>query len=180
MIEVLISVLILSFGVISMGGLQLASLKSNQIAGYTSTAATLVRDYTEMMRSNISISGINTTTAGVNPYLFDSSVTSTFTVSPPSDCRAIACTATASAQYHVADWVTRVKAQLPEGRVVVCRDTAPRNADGSFKWSCDNLGSLVTVKIGWVDKRSNSERGTSTFTVSVPQMVMTAYQEILE
>ena len=49
MIEVLISVLILSFGVISMGGLQLAALKSNQIAGYSSTAATLARDYPLLM-----------------------------------------------------------------------------------------------------------------------------------
>lgn len=33
LIEVLISILILSFGVLAMGGLQLATLKSNQIAG---------------------------------------------------------------------------------------------------------------------------------------------------
>ena len=52
LIEVLIAVLILAFGVVSMGGLQLASLKSNQISGYSATAATLVKDYTEMMRSN--------------------------------------------------------------------------------------------------------------------------------
>lgn len=171
LIEVLIAILILAFGVVSMGGLQLASLKSNQISGYTSTAATLVKDYTEMMRSNASVASVFTATAGLNPYLFDTSNTSTYTVSPSTDCKTGACTTSDLAKMHIADWAARVKADLPQGRAVVCLDSTPKSG-GGYEWACDNVGSLVVIKFGWVDKRSDSERGTSTFTISVPSMAM--------
>ena len=173
LIEVLIAILILAFGVVSMGGLQLASLKSNQISGYSATAATLVKDYTEMMRSNPSIASIVTTTGGVNPYLFDSSDTSSFSATPPADCKSTVCDGANLAKMHVADWAARVASSLPQGRAVVCRDETPKSGS-AFEWTCDGAGSLVTIKVGWVDKRSDSERGTTTFTVSAPQLVMTA------
>lgn len=176
LIEVLVSILILAFGILAMGGLQLASLRSNQMSSYTSTAATLSKDYSEMMRSNFSVSNVVTATAGVNPYLFD---TATSTTTPSKDCKALTCNGTEMAELHVADWTARVKSQLPEGRAVVCRDSTPRNADGTFKWACDGIGTYATIKIGWADKRDTKEKGTATFTVS-PQLVMvgmTGYAE---
>jgi len=178
LIEVLISLLILSFGVLAMGGLQLAALKSNQMAGNLSQAATLAKDYTEMMRSNWTVSSNTSTVAGVNPYLFDSSQTSTFTVTPSSNCQATTCTTAQISALHIADWVDRVKSQLPSARVVVCRDPAPRNADGSYRWGCDtNNASTVSIKIGWVDKRDSVERGTTTVSVTPlnPQLVMSGF-----
>lgn len=172
LIEVLIAILILAFGVVSMGGLQLASLKSNQVSGYTATAATLVRDYTEMMQSNPSVSTFATATAGTNPYLFDSASTSTFTATPSVDCKATACSPANLAIMHVSDWASRVQALLPQGRAVVCLDESPKSGSG-WDWNCDNAGTMVTVKIGWFDKRADSERGTTTYTVTAPQMVMT-------
>lgn len=171
LIEVLISIVILAFGVLAMGGLQLASLRSNQVSGYTSTAATLVKDYSEMMRSNFTVSNIVTATAGVNPYLFDTANSGTYTATPGVDCKANQCTGAQMATLHVADWAERVKRDLPEGRAVVCRDSTPRNADGTFKWACDGVGSYASIKVGWVDKRSAKEMGTATFTTT-PQMVM--------
>lgn len=176
--------LILAFGVLSMGGLQLASLRSSQSAGNFSTAATLAKDYTEMMRSNLSVSSITSTAAGVNPYLFDTSVSSTFAVSPSVNCKTTVCTAAQISVLHVADWADRVTTRLPGARAVVCRDPAPRNADGSYRWGCGaNDGTAVTVKLGWVDKRDKEERGiTSTMSVTplAPQLVMgglTGYAE---
>lgn len=178
LIEVLISILILSFGVLAMGGLQLAALKSNQIAGNTSQAATLAKDYTEMMRSNWTVSSNTSTVAGINPYLFDSSDTSTFTATPASVCQAATCSGAQMAELHVADWVDRVKIQLPLARVVVCRDPAPRNSDGSYRWSCGtNDSGTVSIKIGWLDKRESIERGTTTVSVTPlnPQLVMSGF-----
>jgi len=178
LIEVLISILILSFGVLAMGGLQLAALKSNQIAGNTSQAATLAKDYTEMMRSNWTVSSNTSTAAGINPYLFDSSDTSTFTATPADFCQAAACTTAEIAQLHVADWVDRVTTQLPSAKVVVCRDPAPRNADGSYRWGCGaNDSGTVSIKIGWLDKRESVERGTTTISVTPlnPQLVMSGF-----
>jgi type IV pilus assembly protein PilV len=178
LIEVLISILILSFGVLAMGGLQLATLKSNQIAGNASLASTLAKDYTEMMRSNWIVSNNTSTVAGVNPYLFDSdNITKTSTY-----CTATATTTT-MASMHVADWAQRVSCQLPSARTVVCRDPAPRNSDGSYRWGCGtNNSPTVSIKIGWVDKRDSVERGTTTVSTTPlnPQLVMsgiTGYAE---
>lgn len=174
LIEVLIAMLILAFGVLSMGGLQLATLKSSQISGNISTAATLVRDYTEMMRSNQSVANVTSTVPGVNPYIFDTSVTSTFTATAP-DCKTTVCGTATMATLHVADWAGRVTNSLPGARAVVCRDPTPRNADGTFRWDCGtNDGQTVVVKIGWVDKRESVERGTVTLSATPlnPQLVM--------
>ena len=180
LIEVLIAMLILSFGVLSMGGLQLAALKSNQIAGNMSLAATLAKDYSEMMRSNWGLS--STTTVSANPYLFDTSVSSSFTATPSTTCGASTCNVSQMATLHVADWAQRVASQLPGGRAVVCRDLTPRNSDGTYRWSCSNgtstaVVSPVTIKIGWVDKREQVERGTTTMSVTAPnpQFVMTGF-----
>lgn len=174
LIEVLVSIVILAFGVISMGGLQLASLRSAQSSSNFSIAATLARDYSEMMRSNTAVSNNTSTVAGVNPYLFDTSTASTFTTPPPDDCKATVCNAAQIGTLHIADWAERVTAQLPAGKAIVCRDSTPRNADGTYKWGCDNLGSAVSIKIGWIDKRTSEERGTTTIALSPlnPQLVM--------
>lgn len=185
LIEVLISILILAFGVLSMGGLQLATLRSVQSSANFSTAATLSKDYTEMMRSNLIVANVTSTVAGLNPYLFDTATTSTYAISPSVDCKTSVCTATQVSELHIADWADRVKNQLPGARAVVCRDPAPRNANGSYRWSCGtNDGTAVTIKIGWIDKRDKEERGGATATLSVtplvPQLVMgglTGYAE---
>ncbi len=179
LIEVLISMLILAFGVLSMGGLQLASLRSSQSAASFSTAATLAKDYTEMMRSNLSMSNITSTVAGVNPYLFDTANSASFTASPLSGaalCQGAACTGAQISTLHVADWAERVTTQLAAGRAVICRDPAPRNANGTYRWGCGtNDGTEVTVKLGWIDRRDREERGiTSTISLTPlnPQLVM--------
>lgn len=182
LIEVLVSIVILAFGVISMGGLQLASLRSAQSSTNFSVASTLSRDYSEMMRSNFTISNNTSTVAGVNPYLFDSSVTSSYTATPTVDCKTTLCTPAQIGTLHIADWAQRVQGQLPAGRAVVCRDSTPRNADGTYKWGCDNLGTAVSIKIGWIDKRDVEERGTTTVAITPinPQLVMggmTGYAE---
>jgi type IV pilus assembly protein PilV len=175
LIEVLISMLILAFGVLSMGGLQLASLRSSQSAANFSAAVTLAKDYTEMMRSNSTVSNNTSTVAGVNPYLFDSADAFTFTTTPSVDCKTTLCTGAQLSVLHIADWAGRITSQLPGGRAVVCRDPAPRNANGSYRWSCGtNAGTAVTVKLGWIDKRDKEERGTTTVSITplAPQLVM--------
>lgn len=182
LIEVLVSIVILAFGVISMGGLQLASLRSAQASSNFSVASTLSRDYSEMMRSNYTISNNTSTAAGANPYLFDSSLSSSYTATPTVNCKTTVCTPAQIGTLHIADWAQRIQEQLPAGRAVVCRDSTPRNADGTYKWACDNLGSAVSIKIGWIDKRDVEERGTTTVAVTPanPQLVMggmTGYAE---
>ncbi len=183
LIEVLVSIVILAFGVLSMGGLQIASLRSAQASTNFSIAATLAKDYTEMMRSNFTVSNNTSTVAGVNPYLFDTGLSSSYTATIAAGfCKTAICTPDQIGTLEIADWAERIQRQLPGGRAVACRDSTPRNSDGSFKWACDNLGSAVSIKVGWIDKRDSVERGTTTVSATPlqPQLVvggMTGYAE---
>lgn len=183
LIEAMISMLILAFGVLAMGGLQLASLRSSQSSGNLAIAASLAKDLTELMRSNLSEAS---KTSG-NPYLFDSDsvLAQSSEVPSHSDDEAPSedesckkgepCTSSSVSAIYIADWTERVKAQLPGGRAVVCRDSTPRQSDGAFKWACDGKGSALLIKLGWVDKRDKEERGATTAISAVPlspQLVM--------
>ncbi len=172
MVEVLVSVLILAFGVLSMGGLQLSTLRSTQNSGKAAIAATLGKDYSEMMRSNASVSNNTSTVATVNPYLFDTYDAGSFTATPSVNCTTSTCGTAQIATLHVADWAQRVALQLPSGRAVVCRDSNPKDSSGVNKWACDNTGNLVTIKLGWEAKLDSKERGTTTFSITSPQLVM--------
>jgi hypothetical protein len=54
---------------------------------------------------------------------------------------------------------------------VVCRDSNPRDANG-FRWACNDTGSTVTIKLGWDAKLDSREKGTTSFVITRPQLVM--------
>jgi type IV pilus assembly protein PilV len=65
LLEVLISMVILSFGLLGMVGLQAAALQANRQARIQASAGSLARELAEMMRGN---KDVGLLTAG-NPYL---------------------------------------------------------------------------------------------------------------
>ena len=152
LLEVLIAVVVLSFGVLGMVGLQAASLQANRDARLQAVAARLGQELVDMMGANRSIA--QQTTAAGNPYLFDSS--SGVYPAPPEDCFLVACTSTLDvAHYEMSEWMGRVvggagvPAELPGARVVVCFDSDPFAGNGTANWACNNTGSVAVVKIGW-------------------------------
>ena len=145
MIESLVAIVVLSFGMLGVVGLQAAALQSNKEARYQSSAVRLARELGELMRGNKNVA-IVTDPAG-NPYLVD------FTGTPPSgtsDCFAAACTTPLDvANFQIREWLARVDAELPGARVTVCVDDASFDAAGLPVWECSDTGGTVVVKIGW-------------------------------
>lgn len=159
LIEVLISIIILSFGLLGMVGLQAAALQANRDARLQSVATTLARELGEMMRGNKDIAN-----AASNPYLgrFSNSnsttplapATRSYCLNVGSSC----ATTTEAAQAQMTDWLTRLDAELPGARVEICPDSAPFNSDGIPQWSncpAAAAGSTVLVKIGWTRTSTN-------------------------
>jgi type IV pilus assembly protein PilV len=151
LLEVLISILILSFGVLGMVGLQAAALQANREARLQSVAGTLARELAEMMRGNKDIGNL---TAG-NPYL--GSFSGALTPPTPAYCLNVAtgttaCTnTTALANSQMTEWLSRVSKDLPGARVEVCQDSAPFDASGVPRWACaaGATGDTLVIKIGW-------------------------------
>ena len=160
LVEVLVSIVVLSFGLLGMVGMQAAALQSNREARVQSSAVVMARELAETIRGN-KAEGIKP--LATNPYF--GSFSSPMTATTPSYCLNVAtgttaCTnATDIANAQMTEWLTRVDAELPGARVDICFDSAPFDSSGLPRWTCDNTGGVVVIKIGWTKgstNRSNS------------------------
>lgn len=150
LLEVLVAIVVLSFGVLGVVGLQAAALQANKEARYQSTAVALGRELGDMMRGNKDLAIVN---GAGNPYLL-ANFTDASAVTSPTDVSCDPCaSATVMGQFNMADWLTRVREALPGARVVVCFDESPYSgSDGRPEWACSGSGGLAVVKIGWAQQ----------------------------
>ena len=157
MIEVLISIVVLSFGLLGMVGMQAAALKANRDARLQSTAIGMARELADMMRGNRVESVLGTN----NPYV--GSFSTTMAPTNTSYCLSVGgtCTSTgAIANAEMTEWLARVDEELPGARVKVCFDSAPFDANGLPQWDCTagaaGAETPVVVKIGWTRGSTDS------------------------
>ena len=161
LVEILVSIVILSVGLLGVVGLQAAALKANREAANQSSASRYGRDLAEMMKGNRAVA--SQITAGANPYVVSFSEASnalTTVVPEPADSMGSAVgTATGQvvAQWEVREWLYRLNHELPGARVVVCFDASPYDADGLPQWACSVTGTVAVIKIGWSRSSLNSQ-----------------------
>lgn len=172
LIEVLVAIVVLSFGLLGMVGLQAASLQANRDARLQSTAVVLARELAEMMRGNKDQALLGTN----NPYLIGDlssplgAPTASYCLSIGQNCGA---DKTAVAQAELTDWLARVDDALPGARVSICRDSAPYGADGTAVWACTSTDTSdpILVKIGW--SRPSTKTGDTTVNqASQPSIIL--------
>ena len=142
MMEVLISLLVLSGGMLGLAGVQSTSLRNNQAAYYRTLATTFTQDIVERMRANIE---------GVEDGGYDdvagAATGACFTV--------VGCTDIQMAAQDILDWEAMVAAALPGAATVVCVDsTADDGSPGAE--SCDGIGNVYAIKIWWDDNRDGT------------------------
>lgn len=165
LIEVLVAIVIFSFGILGMVGMQAFALQSNRDSIAQAQAVILARELAEMMRGN-KVDGVKTGTD--NPYLgsFNSPLASAnanycMNVSNASTgCTVGTAPVTSPAtpgttgnvgSAQLTEWLARVDEALPGARVVICLDGAPYNASGIAQWGCTAAGTdeIIVIKIGW-------------------------------
>ena len=106
LLEVLITVLVLSIGLLGLAALQTNGLRSNQMASLRTLATQYAYDIGDRMRANIP--ALTTTS---QYYVIDTSATPTSSV----DCDTTACTPQDTANYDLVKW-RDVVSQLPGGK----------------------------------------------------------------
>jgi len=139
LVEVLVSLLVLSGGLMGMAGVHAVSLRNNQAAYFRTQATTLTTDMIERMRAN---------KTGVDNDAYDdvagAATASCFT--------ALTCTPAQMAAQDVLDWGNQVTAALPGGDSVVCLDSTGNDGTAGAN-ACDGLGTVYAIKIFWDDDR---------------------------
>ena len=116
LLEVLITILIMSFGLLGVAGLTTASLRSVKLSQYQSVALQLVNEYAERMRGNIDpATGI----LSANYQMTGSYVDTTSAVTVPACSDATNCTSDEMANVDKAQWTNTLRRRLPGGGAYV-------------------------------------------------------------
>ena len=107
LLEVLITILVVSFGLLGMAALIVSGVRSNNIAHYRSVASKQTEDMADRMRAN---------QAGIIAGAYDDLLATTPT---SSDCMTSICSANQIATYDHAQWNAANSRLLPNGRGIV-------------------------------------------------------------
>ncbi len=151
LVEVLVSVVILSIGLVGVAGLQAMSLKNNQSAFMRSQATALAYDIADRMRSNV---------LSANTGLYDPAAAAT-----TSGCTSTSgCSEQQMAENDLAEWNAAITTYLPMGQGYVCVDSTPDDGTGFGDPQCDGSGTGLAVKIWWDDDRDGVINNTATNT----------------
>lgn len=140
LLEALITVLIIAFGLLGLAGALTLSMQNNASGVLRTKAIALAYDIGDRARANIG--GFST---GAYANL-------TGTPSDPG-CIASGCTPTQVAQYDYWAWRQDLSAALPNGTGVVCLDSTPEDGTPAAP-ACDGTGDSLAVKVWWTDDKS--------------------------
>ncbi len=129
MIEVLVTLLIISLALLGTAGLQAYSMRLNQGSQFRTQAVFLVSDLAERMEANrqAAIAGTYATPASGVPTAIN------------NGCTVGVCSAVELAAYDLSQWQNAVSTTLPQSEWTVTQTTAGNP-------------STYTIRISWVDR----------------------------
>ncbi|MGH8501582.1 MAG: type IV pilus modification protein PilV [Gammaproteobacteria bacterium] len=133
LVEVLVAVLVLSFGLLGMAGLQVYSLASNHSAYLRSQATVLAYDIVDRMRANP-----EQAEAGAYDIDFEAAAPATSV-----NCESSACTGADMAAFDLGQWLLGTAGRLPNGDGEISRN-----------------GSIFIVAVRWTDRDVDIADGT--------------------
>jgi type IV pilus assembly protein PilV len=110
LLEVLVSLVILCFGMLGLAGLQMSALKYNSVASTRSGATLLASELSDRMRSNMA--GVKASNYARN---MDYATAIGSPVTAPACGSTTDCSAAQLAQLDLANWLARIGTALPSG-----------------------------------------------------------------
>jgi len=112
LIEVLVSILLMSFGMLALGGMQAYSVAAQKNASNRAVASTMANELAELIRLN---------RAGFAAGKYDVSMMTTGNKPTLKTCDFPSCTSTTLAEADLTSFQNRVRTQLPLGGVELSR-----------------------------------------------------------
>jgi type IV pilus assembly protein PilV len=148
LIEILVAILILSFGLLGSAGLQMAGLRAAVGANQRTTATLLAYDAADRIRANKAGHALG--------YYHN------YVPLQNNNCvQSAGCDTQQMAQHDMWEWTQAVAAQLPGGMGIVCRDQSPDDGVNNASLvaaACDSAGGFnkLVIKIWWLEDRSET------------------------
>ena len=125
MIEILITLVILSIGLLGIAGLQLTGLQSNRSAYYRSQATVIAYDMIDRMRTNVD---------GVSANDYDNANTANLPSDPNCINSSSGCSAASLADNDIREWADDITSILPSGSGTIT-----------------NNAGIYTINVSWVE-----------------------------
>jgi type IV pilus assembly protein PilV len=137
LIEALVAIVVLSFGLLGMAGLQVNAMTFQKSSWITHRVSELVIDISEKIRSNPAAGSL-----GLYTYTSDYSTGSAATFNS-NNCNKVgtSCTPSLLASDDIATWVLKAQTNLPQGSVQITGNST--------------AGYLITAL--WIDKESTAK-----------------------
>lgn len=138
LIEVLVSIVLASFALLALAGVNASSVRYTKMSQYRATAAQLANDMGERIRANKGVATPTATAfyAGNYDFIDDFAAQATAATLPGVLCDTSAsnCTPAQIAAVDLAQWRITVRSQLPEGSVFLRRQSAEVAMDLWVVW----------------------------------------------
>jgi len=153
LVEVLVSVLVLTVGLVGTAVIQLNAFRTTEQSGFHNTAVAIATQIADEIRTNSH--QMRLASSPFNSFRYEAeSVAPADT--PPVNCYKTSCKPEEWAAHSMVEWQSRVFSTLPGGRVEICRDKDVFDTvSGDFRW-CGSIANPVNepvvVKIGWDEK----------------------------
>jgi type IV pilus assembly protein PilV len=153
MLEVLVSILILSFGMLGIAGLYVAGVQNNKSASLRTVATQQAYDMADRMRANLA--GL-TVPLPARPYYDVPTAAATANCYTTTNCSPQEMAQNDYYEWNNAAITSSNPRVLPGGYGVVCLDSTPNDGtwDGTtVTHACDGLGTVYAIKVWWLDDR---------------------------
>jgi type IV pilus assembly protein PilV len=160
LLEVLVAVLVLSFGLLGVAGLLLSTVQNNTIAAQRTTATFLAQDMADRIRQNINATKPIDANGNVQPVYYLNSkgaANDCYGTGPASPCS----TPGGVAARDLAIWNAQIEASFPGGSGIVCKDLTPDDGVSFANPGCDTTNEFApwVIKIFWVVRNEDRASG---------------------
>lgn len=144
MVEILVSMVVMSIGLLGLARLETLSTRMNHSALFRTQASIFAQDMIARMRANQP--GVTTASYDQlpNPQRIADCLTTT------------GCSGDELANNDAFDWTLSLATTLPSGQGTVCIDSTPEDGANATATACDGIGNIHSIKIWWLDNRSSS------------------------
>lgn len=144
MIELLITLVITSIGILGLASMQVNGLRNNQFAYNRTQAVILASDMSDRIRANNEAVTAGNYLQAANDAAYNSCLS------------AAGCSANEMAKNDTYQWHELLGDRLPLGDGLVCIDSTPNSTETPASPGCDGVGNDYAIKIWWDDDRDGS------------------------
>lgn len=155
LVEILVSLLILSIGMLGMASMQLSGLRNSATSSYRTDATQLSYEIVDAMRAN-NVAVANNVFADITIENGDElTKPETSCLQATTDATVSSCSASDMAAADLYDWITRVRQKLPNASVSIqCNDMDDTDGD-----DCTEFSTHV-ITLNWDENVGGDVSGT--------------------